>query len=425
MERLRGREAVGVISAVSPHNFSDEIGADMDLPKQVIVNDLTLREGRQIEGVFLSIDELIRIARQLEEIGVPMIQLALVAANDYEFLKELSKLGLKMKAEIFASAHQNRPYTVQFMHEQIDRILELGLGAADLAFALEDSILRMQADVRGEGDKSLDYLKEHEISAAVEAVQYATSQGGTININLQDCMRCDLDYMQRFCQELAKAGVNIITLDDMASAAIPPVYKYVFRKVKKAVPNTPLGLHVHNDFAPGITGLLGALEGGAEVLHCGINGYAEKCGHPELAQLAVVLEFLYGYDTGIKLERLTETARLIADIMRQPLPKSAPVTGENAFSHMVDFYWMSMTNNPWIGNALAPEVVGNVCRPLFGVWVGPYGLRVKAKELGISIPDEKMDDLILALLEHMRWAKRAPTDLEFRKIVEKVLSQVS
>ena len=419
MKKLRGSEAVGVVTGVSQHNFSKEIRSDMDLPKKVIVNDLTLREGRQIEGVVLSLDELIRIANQLEEIGVPMVQLSLLGEGDYEFLKEFKKRGIKIKVEVFSAGHQTPPFTVKTMNDQIDRVLETGVGMPDLPFALSDDLLKSVAYGAGQRDMSVDDLKKEEIEFAIEAVQHAKSQGAKINVNLQDFMRCDIGYMQKFCKELDKAGVNVITLDDIAGPSLPSVYKYCVRKVKEVVPDVPIGIHVHNDFALALPGVLGALEGGAEVLDCGVNAYGERAGHCELAQLVVILEFLYGYDTGIKLERLTETAKLISDIMRQPLPKWSPITGDNTFSHLADWHWQHQ-EFPWAVASLAPEVVGNSSRAIFGHQVGPYGLRVKAKELGINIPDEKLPRLATALTEKMRWSKRPITDIEFRMMVEKL-----
>jgi len=419
MERPRGRDAIGVVTGVSPLNFSDEIRADMDLPKQVIVNDLTLREGRQIEGNSLDLEECIRIVTQLDEIGVPMVQLAMFRKLDYDLHIALTKLDLKLKKETFCGGWQAPPFTLEAMYGMIDRIIDAG-SVPDLPFALGDGMLLSVARESGGSDKSLDDLKEQEISIAVEAVHHAKSRGGTLNANLQDFMRCDLDYMQRFCRELARAGVNIITLDDICNPALPSVFRYCARIAKKAVPDTPLGIHVHNDYAMALPGVLGALEGGVEVLDCGVNGYGERAGHAELAQLAVVLEFLYGFDTGIKLERLTETSRLFSDIMRQPVLKAVPITGENAFSHVADFHW-ARQGDFWAMNSLDSKVVGNVSRPVFGDQIGPWGLRMKAKEFGLTVPDEKIEDLENVMREYLRWAKRPLTDIEIRQIMEKVL----
>ncbi len=414
MSEVRGEQAIGVKTGVSRWNFSPKVRADMSLPQKVVINDLSLREGRQLEGVVLGIDEYLRVAEQLEDIGVPMVQLAYMSPYDYDYLQALSKRGVKMKTETFTSLR-----TLEATKKAIDRILDCGFGV-DLAFALSDDILLAQAGLQGETGVSVEDLRKKEIDTALTLANYVTGHRGTMNVNLQDFMRCDMDYLKQFCRDLERAGIGVITLDDIAGPAIPAVYKYCTRAAKEAAPNTPIGIHVHNDYSLALAGLLGALEGGAEVLDCGVNGYGERAGHAELAQLVVILEFLYGYDTGIHLEKLTGTARLLADIFRQPLPASAPIVGDNAFSHVTDWHWM-FPAYPWIVASLEPEVVGNTSRPLMGEWAGPIGLKMKAEALGINLPDAKLRDALLRLREHMRWTKRPLSDIEIAQIIKDTL----
>ncbi len=413
MKKLRGREAVGHISGVSPLNFDQEVRAGMSLPKRVVINDLTLREGRQLEGVVLTVDECVRIARQLEELGVPMIQIANFSAYDYEIMKALGKLNLRMKTECMTS-RQRPPFTREMLRELVDRSIECHLGVK-VNLPLSNDILRALSEARGEGNKSLDRLKKEEIEFAVEMVEYVKKQGSTMNVNMQDFLRCDWEYMQEIISELVKAGVGVITVDDIAGPALPAAYTYRVRKLKSAVPKAILGTHVHNDFGLGLPALLAAFEGGAEVLDCGINSLGERAGHADLASVVICLEFLYGYDTGIKTEKLYETAVLVADITKQPIPKTNPVVGQNVFSHVMDWHWQ-FPKYPWLLSALAPEVVGNASRAIIGEFCGPYGIRMKGKELGIDIPPEKIDTVRARLREEMRWRKRPLTDDEFRKI---------
>ena len=415
MERLRGRQAVGVVSGVSEHNFLANIRADMNLPGRVTVSDLTLREGRQLEGIVLSIDECVRIARQLEDLAVPMIQ----THYQLEHIRALSKLGLTMRVEVFMGGPGLPRFTLESAKEEIKKVVDIGFEVI-IPFALAPGRLKAVADLHGIKDESIESLKSREISLATELVQFTKSLGGAMNVNLQDFMRCEVDYLERFCRELSTAGVSVIVLDDIAGPALPTVYKYCTSRAKKAAPKAAFGIHVHNDFALGLPGVMGALEGGAEVLECGINGYGERGGHADLAQLAIILEFLYGYDTGLRLEKLTETAKVVADVLNQPLPRSAPVVGENAFSNVADTHWL-FSHDPWITASLTPEVVGNKMRVLFGDFCGPVGLKKKARELGIDIPDERIRAVMRGLREQMNLAKTPLTDSEIRAIMERNL----
>jgi len=415
MKQLRGRQAIGVISGVSEHNFSADVRAGMNLPKKVTVSDLTLREGRQLEGVILSTDEFIRIARQLEELGVPMIQ----THYDLDHLRALSKLKPKMRVEVFSAGPGRPTFTMESSKESIKKVVDLGFEVI-IPFALATPRLKAVAAMHKLKDKKIESLKKREIDLAVELIQFTKSLGGKMNVNMQDFMRCELDYLEVFCRALSAAGIGVIVLDDIAGPSLPSVYKYCTARAKKAAPKATFGIHVHNDFALGLPGVLGAFEAGAEVLECGINGFGERGGHADTAQLAIILEFLYGYDTGIHLEKLTETSRVIADVLRQPLLSSHPVVGANAFSDVSDAHW-TFPDNPWITASLEPEVVGNKRRPIFGERFGPFGLRIKAKELGINIPDSKIGVVTQGLREQMRWAKRPLTDDEVKAAMERGL----
>ncbi len=417
---VRGKDAIGSLTGVSQHNFADEIRRDMDLPSRVIINDLTLREGRQLEGLVVTPEECVHIARKLEEIGVPMIQLR-AGGQHYEIMKAIGKANLKMHIEALAIAHQQiPPFNVESAKKDIDLCHECNVGVCQV-LALSDDLIRGVNELRKEKrTRSLDDLKKEQIELTLESVQYAKKQGIPFNVNLQDFLRCSWAYLEEMCRELEKAGVGVITLDDIAGPALPSVYKYGVRKAKKAAPTATFGIHVHNDFGLALPGVLGALEGGCTVLDCGINGYGERAGHADLATLVAILEFLYGFDTGIRLDRLVETSTLVADIYRQTIPASAPMVGENAFSHCSDWHWQ-FPNYPWVLSALVPEVIGNRSRPIFGSYTGPFGVKMKAEELGLNIPDNEMRSVITALMEEMRWRRRPLSDLQFRDIVTRSL----
>ena len=115
-----------------------------------------------------------------------------------------------------------------------------------------------------------------------------------------------------------------------------------------------------------------------------------------------------------------ETARLVADLLRQPIPKDRPVVGENAYSHLHDWHWQ-FPEEQWAVCALLPKVVGNKENVLIGEWSGPYGLMEQARRLGFKLPFEKTADVLAKARVWMRWHKRPFTDDEFRSILESVL----
>ena len=255
---------------LSPFNADPEVRASLHLPQRVILNDLTLREGRQVEGLLVTPELLQRVARELEESGIPMLQLH----STPEHVRAIGALGLTVRTEVLTSSPtQNPPFTVAAHKERIDFILSHGLGL-DLCFGTSDQLL-LARQARRREHASVESLRERELDAALESVAYAKAQGGLTGTNLQDFLRADFDFLRRFCRELAGVGIDLITLDDFAAPAIPVVYRHVFQRLKQELPDIPLGIHVTNDFGLGTAVVLGALEGGAEVLDVGVNSYGE------------------------------------------------------------------------------------------------------------------------------------------------------
>jgi isopropylmalate/homocitrate/citramalate synthase len=391
----------------SPHNFALEVREQMHLPKQVILNDLTLREGRGLDGVFLDPKDFEVIAGGLAEIGIPMVQLHYVP----EELEHFAKLKLLMKAEVLISSpYQRPPYTIEAHRKKIDLVIGLGL-SPDLCFGTSDQLLLGRQDIQG-GSYSGEELRKRELDAAVEAVRYGKQKGGIVHTNLQDFLRADFAFVRQLCRELANAGIDLITLDDFAGPGIPAAYKYAVEQIKKEVPTTPLGIHVTNDFGLGSAVVLGAFEGGAEVLDVGINNYGERTGHADLAEIAVALEVFYDKPTGIKLDRLVWLSKLAAEAFRIPVPTFKPLVGEKAFADVGDVHY-SYKNHPWIYRVVSESLVGNRRVIAFGDKSGPNAVRAKAATLGLKIEDASLNNVVDRLLAKLREVRRPISDEEF------------
>lgn len=397
----------------SPHNFAAEVRGQMHLPERVILNDLTLREGRGLDGVFLDEKDFETIAKGLADAGVPMIQLHYVP----EELKHFAKLKLPMKAEVLISSpYQRPPYTISAHREKIDLVADLGL-APDLCFGTSDHLLLGRQDIQGREQLTAEELRKRELAAAVDAVQYGKQRGAAVHTNFQDFLRADFTFVKQLCRELAKAGIDLITLDDFAGPGIPAAYKYAVEQIKKEVPRTPLGIHVTNDFGLGSALVLGAFEGGAEVLDVGVNNYGERTGHADLAEIAVALEVFYNQSTGIKLEKMFELSKLASQAFRVAVPTFKPLVGDKAFADVGDVHY-SYTHHPWIYRVVPDNLVGNRRVIAFGDKSGPHGVKAKAAALGIALEEKNVGKVVDNLLAKLREVRRPITDAEFRALAQ-------
>lgn len=427
MNREIGKEAIDRWTGVTPKMFDESFRAQMELPANVIINDITLREGRQIEGTILTQEECVKVADVLiNDLNVPMIQMVGgYNARDTEYLRTVARFveqsGKPVRMEAMTSAHQNFPrFNQAQLLDTISNISDAGFGVV-ICLAASDNMLKGCALHRGQDDMSIEDLRQQEIDIGVAAIQHARKLGmREVNVNFQDFLRADLEYLKKFSKAVADAGAQIVTLDDFGGGlAVPRLYTELFRQVKKIIPNTALGVHAHNSAGMAVACALASVEGGCEMVTVGVNAYGDGAGHVSLAETVYCLEYLYGIDTGVRVERLRPAAVLIADIMRQRLPKMAPLVGDNAFVLIADKHH-SFPEYPFLFCPMVPELVGNHARPGFGERAGPFGLRLHATSLGFSIPDDKIQPMLKAMEEHMRWHKRRITDIEFRQLADGV-----
>jgi len=426
MSNLRGRDAINKLTGVAPAVFSPELRAQMSLPSKVVINDITLREGRQVEGTILTAEECVRIAEILvHDLNVPMLQMGGYQKRDRESMKAVAKFlegcGKKVRTEAMTSGHQNFPrFNRAQLLETLDFIADSGFGTV-ICLATSDDLLRACAAYRNEGHLPIEDLRKQEVETALAAIDHARRKGiQEINVNFQNFLRADPGFLKQFAKAVAAAKVDTIVLDDFAGGlGLPILYKEIFRSLKREVPATALGVHAHNTAGMAVATALASVEGGCEVITVGVNGYGEGPGHVNLADTVYHLEFLYGLDTGIRLEKLRPASVLIADIMRQELPKTTPLVGESAFVFMHDKHHQ-FPDYPFIFCPMKPELVGNRARPGFGEWAGPFGLKIHAKALGVTIPDDRVQPMLAAMQDQLRWRKRAFSDAEFRELAEAI-----
>ena len=396
---------------ISEHNFDSELRSQLHLPSRVVINDLTLREGRQVEGVYLTPQDLQKIALRLQEMGVPMIQLH----HTPEQVRAVAEVKPAMRVEVLTSSPtQTPPFTIDAQKKRIDFVLSQGF-QLDLCFGTSDHLLLARQALRG-GEESIESLRERELQAALECVAYTKTQGGVAGTNLQDFLRADFAFLNRFCKELSRSGVDLITFDDFAAPAIPAVYKHVFHKIKQQLPSVPLGIHVTNDFGLGTAVVLGALEGGAQVLDAGVNSYGERGGHADLAEVAVAVEIFYGLDTGIQLGRLTELSHFVADVFGLPIPATKPLVGRNAFADVTDVHYL-YEGFPWVYRAISAELVGNKRRAALAGVSGPRVLQIKAQELGINLSRAECEALLPRVMAALQSHRGGLPDEEIHKLI--------
>jgi isopropylmalate/homocitrate/citramalate synthase len=387
---------------VSEFNYVDEVRKQIKLPKRVIVTDCTLRDGEQQAGVVFNKNDKVRIAQKLDELGVNQIEAGMPAASeeDMEAVKEIVKLGLK--ADLYALARS--------VEEDINKVIECDCSGVQISAPSG----RLQLE-------KLKWSEEDMINTALKMVDYAKDHGLWVNLSPYDTTRADLDFLRRYLAVMVTDGhVDRIRLVDTTGCAIPTAIRYLATEMKKVMKDTPLEIHCHNDLGLATANTLAAVEAGAEAVSVTVNGIGERCGNAPLEEVVLQLYLNYGYDLGIRYEKLNEVSKLVEELSGVKLSQGKPVVGAGAFRHETGVAVHGLLTNPLATEPFLPELVGRTNEVVLGKKSGHHSVRFKLKELGIEASDEQ----VLKILERVKIEsvkkKRAITDDELREIVKGV-----
>jgi len=395
--------------AVSPYNFAESVRKDMHLPKQVQLMDMTLREGRQVSGVSVRLDEVLELARRLDEIGVHIVEMHHDLIDE---IREVKKMGVRFKIQ--GLIHPTAALNPAQCREEIDILVDAGTDIICPAFAISDYNYQLVESMGG-----LKISRAEALDRACEAVQFGKEKGAFINPNLMDITRLDLDWLLTIVRRLKEAGIDMLRVDDICAPCLPAVIKHHVIEIKKVLGDVPLAIHTHDDFNLGMAGQLAALEGGAEVLEGTINGLGERAGVPNLAVLASILEIMYGYDTGLKLDKMQGLAEWVADVWNQPIPDHLSGHGKTAFSHAAEVHYVLPKGDEWSFNAWSPRVLGAQAYIPLCNYAGPATIKRKVVDLGMGEVDDAAANRILQRVRaELRMRRREPSDRDFRRMVE-------
>ena len=400
---------------ISPHNFSEEIRSKMTLPKKLQICDITLREGRQLPGVSLRLDDVLLIADKLVEAGVSMVQMH---HDDPQEMAEVKKRHPNLIVE--ALVHPTAVLNPELAKGEVDLNFDHGADYTTLCFSFSPEQMCL-FETMATGRITI----EEAIERAMGSVRYAREKAGLkrkVGCLIQDCTRIPIKRLAEVCGRLVKAGADMIKLDDINGMAIYPVYTHVVREMKRLLPGTEIGLHTHNDIGLATASLYAGLEGGADLIDVCVNGLGERAHIAPMAEVVSVIQIFYGIDCGIKLDKLYDLAHTVSDVMKWPMTDTMPFVGKTAFSHLVEVHYCVPDTEEgfWAYLCMKPEMFGNKQHNLLGHYSGQWAVRAKAKEIGIKIPSGREPEVIKRLRSEIRFRKRQLDNDEFANIVAAV-----
>jgi isopropylmalate/homocitrate/citramalate synthase len=393
---------------VSPLNYLDDVRKDFRLPKQVKIHDITLRDGEQETGVALRKDEKVRIAEELAEVGVHRIEAGMpaVSQQDADAIREIVKRDLG--PEIFGFC--------RCILDDVKLAADCGVSGVVVEIPSSEHII----------EYAYQWPLEKAIDLSVRTTQYAHELGLYVVFFTIDATRAKFDWLLELIERVASEGhMDALTLVDTMGVASVPAIRYYVRHMKDRL-KKPLEAHFHNDFGLANANSLAAVEEGAEVVHSTVLGMGERAGQASTEQIALALELLYGFDTGVKLEKLAGLTKLVAELTGHIAPLNQPVAGEAMFqleSGIPAAWWLKCKDTrPTEVFPILPSLVGQKdVEIVLGKGSGADSVLYWLGKLGMDATPEQALELVMMVKERSMEKKGLVTPEELREMASRHL----
>ena len=353
---------------------------------QIALFDTTLRDGTQSEGLSLSVEDKIKIARLLDGFGVRYIEGGYPGANpkDEEFFRRAPDLKLK-QARLTAFGSTRRTGTTAATDANLQALVK---AATPTVAIFGKTWLLHVTDV-------LKTTAEDNLAIISESVAFLKQNGREVIFDAEhffDGFRADRSYALAAVRAAAQAGVDWIALCDTNSGNLPSTVAEIVREAKKVL-TVPLGIHAHNDSDLAVANSLAAVEAGCTMVQGTLNGWGERCGNANLISVIPALQLKMGLAciSAENMERLTEVSRTASEIANLRPRAHAPYVGASAFAHKAGAHVAAVAKSPVTFEHIAPEKVGNSRRIVVSELSGRGNIRVRAAELGVELRGNEAD----------------------------------
>ncbi len=377
----------------------------MSTANRIWLYDTTLRDGAQREGISLSLEDKLRIAHKLDEMGIPFIEGGWPGANpkDVQFFWKLQEEPLK-QAEVVAFCSTRRPHKTAADDRMLQAILSAGTRWVTIFGKSWD--LHVTEGLKTTLAENLAMIRD--------TIEYLRSQKRRVIYDAEhwfDGYKNNPDYALQTLKIAQDAGAEWLVLCDTNGGTLPQEISQITEVVVREVgihsqdsTSPKLGIHTHNDGGTAVANALAAVVGGVQMIQGTINGYGERCGNANLCTLIPNLQLKMGYHCieDQQLIKLTETSRLISEIVNLAPDEHAPFIGRSAFAHKGGIHVSAVEKNPLTYEHIQPELIGNERRIVISDQSGLSNVLFKAKTFGIDLTkDEKTCRQILGQLKEL------------------------
>jgi 2-isopropylmalate synthase len=353
---------------------------------RITVFDTTLRDGEQSPGCSMNHQEKLRLAHQLDRLGVDVIEAGFPIASDGDFEAVKAIAGMIRRPIIAGLARACRP--------DIERAWEALKDAARprIHVFLATSDIHLQYKLRITRDQCL--------AQARDAVRFAKSFCDDVEFSPEDATRTDTDFLCKVLEAVVEAGATTLNIPDTVGFTVPEEFGELISTIRrrvKGIENVTISAHCHNDLGMAVANTMAAIAAGARQVECAINGIGERAGNAALEEIVMAMRVRrdhYPYETGIAGEQLFPASQMLSEITGVPVQPNKAVTGRNAFAHEAGIHQDGVLKNPLTYEIMTPQSVGVPDSKLvLGKHSGRHALNIRCEQLGYQFDRRALDDI--------------------------------
>ncbi|MFQ5969204.1 MAG: 2-isopropylmalate synthase [Nitrososphaerales archaeon] len=367
------------------------------------IYDTTLRDGEQTPGVTLTPQNKVKIAIQLDKLGINVIEAGfpIVSHGEVDAVIEIAKQGLSCNIAGLARAEKR----------DIDAVMNCNLKYVHTFIATSDIHLQYK----------LKLSREEALRKAVEAVEYSKAHGLYVEFSAEDATRTDREFLKQVYKAVVGAGADRIDVPDTVGYSSPKYIDSLIRELKTVV-KVPISMHCHDDFGLAVANSIAGIEAGASCAHVTMNGLGERAGNASLEEFVMALHCLYAKKTSIKTELLYETSRLVSSLTGIIVQPNKAIIGENAFGHESGIHTHGVLSNPLTYEPISPEMVGRKRWLEAGKHAGAHGVSAMLEEYGLKPKQEQLKEIVGRIKELGDKGKNI-TDADLLAIAGQIMRQ--
>ncbi|HKU27840.1 MAG TPA: 2-isopropylmalate synthase [Candidatus Sulfotelmatobacter sp.] len=353
---------------------------------RITIFDTTLRDGEQSPGCSMNQQEKLRLAHQLDRLGVDVIEAGFPIASDGDF-ESVNAIAEVVRRPVIAGLARACPADIERAWEALKVAqhprIHVFLATSDIHLQYKLRITRDQC-----------------VAQAREAILLARSLCSDVEFSPEDATRTDPDFLCRVLDAVVEAGATTVNIPDTVGYTVPAEFAELIgmiRRCVKGVEGVTISAHCHNDLGMAVANALAAVSAGARQVECTVNGIGERAGNASLEEIVMAMRVRpdrYPFETGIVSEQIFAASQMLSEITGVPVQPNKAITGRNAFAHEAGIHQDGVLKNPLTYEIMTPKSVGVPDSKLvLGKHSGRHALSMRCEQLGYQFDRRVLDDI--------------------------------